>query len=60
MSAAPKSLKAAGAKTADDITADDMKTWYPFPGSYDALMPKTGGNAKGPGKKKKKEVRVNT
>ena len=54
VSAAPKSLKAAGAKTADDITADDMKTWYPFPGSYDALMPKTGGNAKGPGKKKKK------
>ena len=54
VSAAPKSLKAAGAKAADDITADDMKTWYPFPGSYDAKVPKKGSNAKGLGKKKKK------
>ena len=54
VSAAPKSVKAAGAKAADDITADDMKTWYPFPGSYDAKVPKKGNNAKGLGKKKKK------
>ena len=54
VSAAPKSVKAAGAKAADDITADDMKTWYPFPGSYDAKVPKKGSNAKGLGKKKKK------